>query len=181
MNLIENIKEFFKLKGLNWTGDILTQTGKNFRPSTEQDFESLRNLDYLIDFGEDGQIALSAEIDSITFKVYGESFDVGFTCFAGKNEKNLKLIRKLEDKDLSKEFVQFQLQKCGLIYAVLLRKKCEEKTQQVEDEKQKRVNQLTRKIEYLTRNVEGTEEAAKKEIKAINGLKNLAKDFETEV
>ena len=50
MNLIENIKEFFKLKGLDWTGDILTQTGNNFRPSTEQDFESLRNLDYLIDF-----------------------------------------------------------------------------------------------------------------------------------
>lgn len=181
MNLIENIKLFFEKKGLKWTGEIITHRKEDFRPATAEDFKFLSNADYLIDFGEDGKIALSAEIDEVTFKIYGESFDFCYSCYAGDNEKNIKLIRKLEDKDFSKEFIKFQLEKCGLVYATLLRRKCEEQKQKVEEEKEKRVKQLTRKIDYLGRSIVKTEENAKKQIRQIKSIENLAKRYETEV
>lgn len=181
MDLIENIKEFLKIKGLNWTGEVSTRNGKNFRLARVEDFKYLKNADYIIDFGKDGQIALSMEIDEITFKIYGESFDVGFTCYAGHNDKNIKLVRKLEDKDFSKEFIKFQLEKCGLVYATLLRKKCEEKKQEVEENEERRIGQLTRKIDYLNKSIQSTKEDSKKKIQSINRLEKLASEYETDI
>ena len=103
--LVENIKEFLKAKGLNWTGDILTRRKKDFRPATAEDFKNLDVADYLIDFGEDGEIALSIEIDEITFKIYGETFDIGYEKYAGDNKEIKKIIKRFEDKDFSKDFM----------------------------------------------------------------------------
>ncbi|MBR4998852.1 MAG: hypothetical protein IKY10_03130, partial [Clostridia bacterium] len=105
--LVENIKEFLKAKGLNWTGDILTRRKKDFRPATAEDFKNLDVADYLIDFGEDGEIALSIEIDEITFKIYGETFDIGYEKYAGDNKEIKKIIKRFEDKDFSKDFIKF--------------------------------------------------------------------------
>lgn len=180
MDLIENIKAFFKTKGLNWTGEIITHRKEDFRPATAEDFKFLGNADYLIDFGEDGKIALSAEIDLITFKIYGETFDVCYSCYAGDNEENKKLIESLEDKDFSKEFIQFQLKSSGLLYAAALRIKCQEQRTKVEEEAGRRVKQLTRKIGYLNSKIKKTEDEAFDKIKEINDIEKLADKFNVE-
>ena len=175
--IVENVKEFLKSKGLNWTGDIIRK-GKNFRPATIEDFKNLEMADYLINFGNDGEIALTIEIDDITFKIYGESYDIAYSCYAGENEENKKLC---EERDLTKEWIQFQLEKSGLIYAAALRIKCQQKIDDVNKEKEKRKKQLERKIEYLQRSIDKTEENAEAEIKKIKKIEKLADKFEKEI
>lgn len=175
--MVENVKAFLKELGLNWKGSIITHREKDFRPATEEDFKFLGNADYLIDFGKDGEIAISIEIDEITFKIYGESFDLAYTCYAGDNEKNLKLIRKLEDKDFSNEWIKFQLKKSGLVYAAALRLKCLEKKQKINEESERKQKQYRRKIEYLNRCIEKNENARIRECNEIEKIIRMSDDF----
>ena len=63
MDIVKNIKSFLKKNGLSWTGKITTSKDQDFRSAKEEDFQDLKNVDLLISFGKDGEIALSAEID----------------------------------------------------------------------------------------------------------------------
>lgn len=176
--LVENIKAYLQSKGLNWTGEIVSHKGKKFRPATEDDFKFLSCNDYLIDFGEAGEVVLSIEIDEMTFRCYGETFDIAYSNYAGKDKEIKKLIKTFEDKDLSKEFIKFQLKNSGLVYAAALRMKCVEKKQQINEESERRQKQFKRKIEYLNRCIEKNENARIRDCKEIEKIIQLANDEE---
>ena len=171
MNIVENISSFLRVNGLNWTGKLMTGKDEDFRPATAEDFEELNNVDLLISFGKDGEMALSAEIDIINFKILGESFDVACFCYAGDKEENKKLC---EGRDLSKDWVKFQLKSSGLIYAVALKTKCDKEREKVEQKSEQRVKQLSRKIAYLQRSIEKVTEDKKQHLNEIKSLEDLA-------
>ena len=75
MNIIENIKTFFKEQGLNWNGLIATGKDKDFREATEKDFEVLNNIDFWISFGSDGRCLYRGAI-------YGRSMPLQCLCSA---------------------------------------------------------------------------------------------------
>lgn len=177
MNIIENIKAFFKEKGLNWIGKIATSKDDDFRDVTPKDFEVLSNNDFLFSFGCDGEIALTCEIDLITFKINGESFDITYYSYAGDNEENKKIIESLEDKDFSQEWVTLQLKNSGLVYAVALRNKCQEEKNRIRDFSEKRRNQITKKIEYLNDKIKYINEDEIRELSSIEEIEKLADKF----
>lgn len=178
MDLIEIIKEFLKTKSLNWTGYISTHKDEDFRPAKIEDFEHLSNADYLIDFGEDGQMALSIEVDDITFKIYGESYDVGFSCYAGDNEKNIKLIQKIEDKDLSEKFIKFQLETCGLVRARYIIKRSQEEQQKIKAKHETIRTKKAKKIKFLKQGIQNDKIFEKEELKEFLKIERMAKKYE---
>ena len=175
--LVENTKEFLKLKGLNWTGNIVSHSGKTTRQAKEEDFKNLTVTDYLIDFGEEGEVSLALEVDEITFKCYGETFDIGYEKYAGNNKEIKKLIKSLNNKDFSEEFIKFQLKKSGLIYAATLRLKCLEKKNKINEDSLRREKQYRRKIDYLYRNIEKEENSRIKQCEEIDNILKLADKY----
>lgn len=178
MKMISCVKKFFEKQGLNWTGKILAAKDKDFRKAGEQDFEILRNNDYLISFGKDGEIALSCEIDLMTFKINGESFDCVYNCYAGDNEENKKLC---EERDLSKDFINFQLKNRGLIYAVNLKKKCEKEKDRIHIETASKVKKIEKKIEVLNKRIIVIKEEEKEEINQLIEIEKMAEKVEERV
>ena len=172
---MDYLKLFFKLNGLNWTGFVCGYKDDDFRPATEEDFDKLKELDYLIAFGKDGQIALNAEIDLITFKINGESFDYAVSCYAGDNNQNKKVCK---ERDLSKEWIKFQLQNKGMVYATALRRICKDLKDEVKDETERRIRKIKLKIEHLNNSIEKTEESYNQKIKEINKLEKMADNIE---
>ncbi|MBQ9795994.1 MAG: hypothetical protein IJW36_03460 [Clostridia bacterium] len=80
----------------------------------------------------------------------------------------------MEDKDFSKEFVQFQLKTSGLLYAAALRIKCAEEKERIKQEHETRRKRLNRKISMLTNRLATNDENEKKEIREITKLEKLA-------
>ena len=115
--MIESIKEFLKQQNLNWTGNI--SKGMDFYPADEQDFKDLEIIEFLISFGADGMMALSVEIDCANFNILGIFNDYWFEKDASEKFKELGKAR-----DLSQEWINFQINKKGLLYAVKLRDYC---------------------------------------------------------
>lgn len=175
MDFIQNIKKFLKLQSLNWTGEIILGKEKDFRPATLEDFSKLQDMDFRINFGTDGEVALSMEIDLINFKINGETFDIVYTCYAGDNEENKSLC---EERDLSTEWVKYQLKQNGLVYNTMLRKKCEEEKLKIQEETKRKEKQLERKIKYLKRSIDKTKENSNREITKLEYYENLAKEIE---
>jgi len=175
MDIFKNIKAFLKTNGLNWTGKISRYIDQDFRPATAEDFEDLNNVDLLISFGKDGEIAMSAEIDLINFKILGESLDVACFCYAGDKDENKKLC---EARDLSKDWVKFQLKRNGLVYATALRIKCVKEREKVEQKSEQRTKQLNRKISYLQRSIEKIKEDKQQHLNEIKSLEDLADEVQ---
>lgn len=161
------IKKFFKANGLNWTGLVCGEKEDEFRPATEEDFENLSLMDYLIDFGKDGQIALNVEIDTITFKINGESNDCALSCYAGDKEENLKLC---EERDLSNNWIHFQLSSKGLSFAITLREKINEARQKVVAESETRIKRIEKKIKFLTIKVEDVKEEQEQKLEHLSQI-----------
>ena len=107
----------------------------------------------------------------INFKIHGESFDVACSCYAGDKEENKKLC---EERDLSKDWIRYQLKMNGLIYAVLLKNKCDEERAKLRQKSEQRVKQLDKKISYLKRSKEKIEEEKQNKLKEIKSLEDLA-------
>lgn len=164
MNIVLNIKNFLKDQGLRWTGMLMKGKEKQFRLAKSADFENLDYVDLLLDFGADGNMAICVEIDLFNFKIHGESFDFGFSCYAGDNDKNLKLC---EERDLKQEWIKFQKQNNGLVYLTAVRKKCEEEKAKISQQRETRVKQLTKKIEFLNRSINRVKNNAQEEIKSL--------------
>lgn len=171
MNNIKHIKNFFKENGLEWTGLLCGPKDDDFRPATEEDFKKLNNLDYLINFGEDGQIALNAEIDLITFIINGESFDYAVSCYAKEEHEEV-----CQERNLSKEWISFQLKNRDLVFSTLLRNKCNELKDSIKEDKDRRVKRLSNKIEYLTRSIGKVEAEYERKLKDITEIENLVKE-----
>ena len=178
MDFIQDIKDFFKKLGLNWNGFINKRGTSGFVEARSENFEDLQQYSFNIDFKEGGMCGLCAEIDTITFKINNEDLTYQLSYLNEDFLKNIEKIRSLEEKDFSREFIQFQIQRHGLIYATMVRQKCDEKKSVVQEESNKRVKQLTRKIEYLNRCVQKTEEEASDKIKDIEDIESLIEDVE---
>ena len=173
MDIVKDIKAFLKKNGLNWTGKMMAGIDQDFSYAPVGAFEHLQTVDLLISFGKDGEIALSAEIDLINFKILGESFDVPYSCYAGHNGENKKLC---EERDLSKEWVEFQLKTNGLVYATALRCRCAQKKEETIKQSEQRVKQLSRKIAYLQRSIEKVTEYKQQHLNEIKSLEDLANE-----
>ena len=174
MKTVECVKKFFSQNGLTWFYQICTSKDKKFREATEEDFEILKNNKFEIDFNQDGKVILEVEIDLITFKINGISLKHDFNCYAGEDDKNIKLC---EERDLSKEWIMFQLKSKGLIYATMFRDRMEKEKEKVRAHSESRRHQLTRKIEYLNRSIERETEYEKQEIKALEDIEKLAEEI----
>ena len=111
--MLEEIKEFLNQNGLNWTGNISKSSNINFRKAAEEDFKTLEIADFLISFESDGYMAIAVELDLANFRILGETFDYAVDVYAGNNVYNKSLC---EEKDLSQEWINFQLKKNGLLY-----------------------------------------------------------------
>jgi hypothetical protein len=174
MDLIANIKKFLRTKGLNWNGQIIKGKEKEVRFAGERDFENCDITDMLLSFGSDGYMAITAEIDLTNFKIHGECFDYGFSCYAGDNDKNIKLC---QEQDLTKEWIEFQIKNSGLLFASALRVKCEKDKAKVKETTETRVNQLNRKIEYLQRSIDKIKSNETEKLKEIQELEKLAESI----
>ena len=175
MDIVKDIKAFLGTKGLNWNGEIMAGRDKDFRPATEKDFNELDNYDFLISFGKDGEIAVSIEVDLIHFRINGESFEASCNCYAGDKEENKKLC---EERDLSKEWVMFELKSNGLIYAAALKLQCAREKEKTETQSEQRVKQLDRKIAYLERSKEKVEENKNIRLNEIASIEKLVQEVE---
>jgi len=177
MKTVDCVKKFFSSIGLKWTGMLSTTKDKDFREANEEDFETLQEIDYLIDFGKDGQVALNVEIDLINFKINGESLDCGISCYPGDKNENKKLCKP---RDLSKDWIKIQLMCKGLIYATLLRKKMEDEKIKIKENSDSTRKKLTKKIEYLTHRIENVDEEEKSQLKQISMMeKKFERDSKT--
>ena len=171
--IIEKIKAFFNELGLNWSGKIISQIHDNEIDAKDEDFEKLKNLELIMDFGKEGKIVLSCEIDLLNFRIYGEAFDVYGYCPAGLTKESIKLCR---ERDVSEQWVKFQLENCDLVYATIIKKKYEEKKTQINNESERRKKQLERKIKYLNSSIDKVEEARKKEVAICDKFIKLAEE-----
>lgn len=171
MNYVENIKKFLKSQGLIWTGHVYKNSKNKLKGVKDEDFEKLEEKTLIINFGEDGLCGMDAEIDIMNFRINGENTHCPFTAYAGDDEQNVVLLR---ERNLSKEWVQFQLKNCGLVYAVALRKKCEEEKIKVQQDAETERRHLTKKIEYLGKRLVRTNEEEERKIKKISEIEELA-------
>ena len=171
MKTVDCVKRFFDKNGLKWSGSIKTSKEKEFRKAEEEDFNDLKNNYYLIDFTEDGKVILKAEVDLITFKINGISFDNDFVCYSGEDDVNIHLC---EERDLSTEWIKFQLKSKGLIYATMFRDRIQKEKEKVRTQSESRRKQLNRKIEYLNRSIEKVNDAEKQEINELEDIEKLA-------
>lgn len=173
MNYVENIKKFLKTQGLIWTGHVYKNSKNKLNNVKDSDFEKLAEKTLIINFGEDGLCGMDAEIDLMTFRINGENINCPFTAYAGDDELNVELLR---ERNLSKEWVQFQLKNCGLVYAVALRKKCEEEKIRVQQEAETERKHLNKKIEYLGKRLIRANAEEERKIKKISEIEEMAKD-----
>lgn len=180
MNLVEHIKEFLKKQGLNWNGEIeykiKTKKGKvaDFRQAESSDFEKEGEQQIIIiDFKEDGQIALEVSIDLMNFKILGTALDFGLTCYAGEHDKNIKLCR---ERDLSNEWLKYLLVNGGLVYRTAIKNILDMKKQEAEQYLNKRIGDLDRKIGYLEKKKDYEKQSYEKKI---SNLKKLEKKVDS--
>ena len=147
--MINEIKEFLKQNGLNWSGEISTALNQDFYKAKEEDFKDVDIIDFLITFDNQEYMAISIELDLAKFTILGESVACGFDKYAGNNLKNKKLC---EERDLSQDWVKFQLRKNGLIYATTLRSYCEKNKNRIERSYEEKEKILNAKIKVLQSN-----------------------------
>ena len=150
--MIERIKEFLKQHNLDWTGEIITMFDDNFRTAEDKDFKEKDIYNLLISFKE-GNACLAVEIDLVSFYVLGEFKDLSFEKYAGKEEKNQELMEK---RDLSKEWVEFQLKNSPLVYSIALKKFCEKRKTEIENsynEKEKLLKVKLRNLQASKANI----------------------------
>ncbi len=166
------VKKFFKSEGLNWTGLLATSKDKDFRPATEEDFEVLQEIDYLIDFGKDGQIALMAEIDLINFKINGIDNDVAVSCYPGDKNENKKLCK---DRDLTKKWIQFQMSSKGLVFATMIRDRIDQERKKVVEDSESRIKKLEKKIEFLSHKIEDVKDEESQKLKELTKIEKSIK------
>ena len=172
--MINEIKGFLKQNGLEWTGDISTYKNQDFKPAKEEDFKDLDIIHFLISFENEGYMAIGIELDLIRFTILGESIGVGFDKYAG-NEKNKKLF---EERDLSKEWIDFQLKNNTLVYASLLRKCCEKERKIINTMYDGREERILNKIEELQRRTKELKLERNQKLEQINQLEQKAEEAE---
>ena len=150
--MIERIKEFLKQNNMEWTGDIITYKDDDFRAATDKDFRLKDIYNLLISF-PDGNMCASIEIDIVGFYIVGELKGIYIENYAGNNEENQKFF---EQRDLSKEWIDFQLKNYSLVYAAALRKYCEKNKQLVETRYEEKERMLKSRLESLQRDKENS-------------------------
>ena len=147
--MINEIKKFLQTQNLNWTGEILTVANQDFRPAKEEDFKDLDIIEFLISFGKQGYMSISIEIDLANFRILGETFDCGFDKYAGKNPENKKLCK---ERDLSKEWVDFQFKNNSLLYSADLRVYCKKNKNILQRRYEEKEKSLNAKMKVLQLN-----------------------------
>ena len=175
MKVVECVKRFLKEEGLKWKGEAFSSSKKSVVKLTEEDFDNLVERDYIIDFGKDGQVALSIEIDLITFKINGVNINTDLVCYVGDKKENEKLC---EERDLSRDWIKYQLKSRGLIYATMFKKRCQEERSKVKEESEKQRKQLQKKIEYLEKKISYVDLDEKQGLKNISNLEKIVKESE---
>jgi len=175
MKVVECVKRFLKQEGLIWKGEAISFSGKSIKKLTEEDFDKLTERDYIIDFGKDGQVALTMEIDLINFKIIGVNLDCTLNCYCGDKKENEKLC---EERDLSKEWIKYQLMSRGLVYATMFKQRCNEEREKVKEESNKQRKQIQKKIEFLEKKMTYVDFDEKQGLKNISNLEKIVKDAE---
>lgn len=148
--MIERIKGFLEQNKLNWTGEIITMFDNDFRPAEDKDFKEKDIFNLLLSF-EEGNACLAVEIDLVSFYVLGEFHDLCFEKYAGNKEQNKEL---MQQRDLSKEWVEFQLKNSPLVYSTALKKYCEKRKAEIEKSYEKSEKLLKAKLNNLQMNKE---------------------------
>lgn len=148
--MIERIKAFLKQNGLDWTGKISTMYDDDFRTAEDKDFKEKDIYNLLISF-EEGDACLSVEIDLVSFYVLGEFKDIYFDKYAGIEDKNKDLMKQ---RDLSKEWIDFQMKNNRLVYSVALKKYCEKRKAIIEKHYEEKEKLLIAKLNNLQKNKE---------------------------
>lgn len=148
--MIERIKAFLKQIGLDWTGEISTMYDDDFRTAEDKDFKE-KDIFYLLLSFEEGNACLVVEIDLVSFCILGEFKDIYFDKYAGIEDKNKELMKQ---RDLSKEWVDFQLKNSPLVYRDALKKFCEKRKQTIEKHYQEKERLLKAKLDNLQKNKE---------------------------
>ena len=140
-NFVEDIKAFLSEKGLKWNGDIYKKN--YFELAVPAHFSKLKENTIVISFDEDGFIGLVVEIDLINFKIYGIDMDCPLNATTGKNDENIRLIKKLEGKDFTKQWIEFLIKHKGLIYRAAIQNALEQAKDEVYVERDKRTSHIT--------------------------------------
>ena len=168
--MIERIKAFFKQNGLNWTGDISTMYDDDFRPAEDKDFKEKDIYNLLLSF-EEGNACLLVEIDLVSFYVLGEFKDIYFDKYAGIEDKNKELMKQ---RDLSKEWIDFQMKNNGLVYITAVKKYCENRKAIIEKHYEEKEKLLKEKLNNLQKNRE-------KSLKEYEDLEALIESIEKQL
>ena len=176
MEFIQNVKLFFESLGLNWNGTIYNAKTKDFIEAKEEDFNSLKKQTYMLDFRDGDSCGLVAEISHSTFIVNGEDFELSLYENSPNYIENIKKIESLDNIDLSEKFIKFSLKNMGLVYALLIKRKFEEKKEVINSDAEKRQKQLTRKIDFLNKSLKLNEQTRAEKIEQIDAYLNMTED-----
>ena len=168
--MIERIKAFLKQNGLDWTGDISTMYDDDFRPAEDKDFKEKDIYNLLLSF-EEGNACLLVEIDLVSFYVLGEFKDIYFDKYAGIEDKNKELMKQ---RDLSKEWIDFQMKNNGLVYITAVKKYCENRKAIIEKHYEEKEKLLKEKLNNLQKNRE-------KSLKEYEDLEALIESIEKQL
>lgn len=171
--MIEDIKKFLETQNLHWTGDISKSTYQDFSPAKEKDFEELDIIDFLLKFGSQGYMAISIELDLKRFNILGETFDCGFDKYAGKNIANKELCVA---RDLSSDWVDFQLKNNTLLYASALRVACQKERNIIKMQYKSKEEDIDRQMKELYIKKVTLNNEKQQKIEAIEDLEKRAED-----
>ena len=134
----------------------------DFRPAEDKDFKEKDIYNLLLSF-EEGNACLLVEIDLVSFYVLGEFKDIYFDKYAGIEDKNKDLMKQ---RDLSKEWIDFQMKNNGLVYITAVKKYCENRKAIIEKHYDEKEKLLKEKLNNLQKN----KEKSLKEYEALEAL-----------
>ena len=142
--MIESIKKFLNKYNLEWKGHIATIYSPEFYNAGKKDFKEKEIVKFLIYTGENKCLEVYIEIDIATFEVVSikEKDDNGI-------ERNVEIESIIEKKDLSQEWIKFQLSENSLIYAVALKEYCEKHKKRINLEYDKKVEKIKKRLDAV--------------------------------
>lgn len=170
------IRQFFNKLGLNWSGFVYKN--KSFVEFCDKDLKNLKAHSFVVELPNEINFGLIAEIDDVTFRIL--SLDQSLPIYSNNEnfKERIKIIKKLENKDFSKDFIKFQLDNNDKLYSSMIKEKFIEKKNLINLEAAKREKQLKRKIEFLNKSIKKNEKIRIDRIREIDEFISLTNKYE---